>query len=138
MTTSKPEVFEVYRTRQGTLENVVLLAAYEALQADRDQQYDMKVKAREQRDVVTAKLKALQAECEKLRKDAERYRSLLETVLREIPHRKWERGNAPRHCHSVPGIWDEDNGALAGKECAWCKVWNEAVSAMGPPKGGDT
>lgn len=46
MTTNKPEVFEVYRTRQGTLENVVLLAEYEALQA----------------------------ECEELRKDAERYR----------------------------------------------------------------
>lgn len=110
----------------------------EALQADRDQQYDMKVKTREQRDAVTSKLKALQAECEKLRKDAERYRSLLEAVLREIPHRKWERGNAPGHCHSVPGIWDKDNGALAGKECAWCKVWNEAVSAMVLPKGGDT
>lgn len=45
-----------------------------ALQADRDQQYDMKVKAREQRDAVTAKLNAMQAECEKLRKDADMYR----------------------------------------------------------------
>lgn len=34
MTTNKPEVFEVYRTRQGTLENVVLLADYEDLQAE--------------------------------------------------------------------------------------------------------
>lgn len=33
MTTNKPEVFEVYRTKQGTLENVVLLADYEALKA---------------------------------------------------------------------------------------------------------
>lgn len=73
---------------------------------------------------------ALQTECEKLRKDAERYQSLLEAVLREIPHREGSRGNAPGHGHSVPGVWDEDNGALAGKECAWCKVWNEAVSAM--------
>lgn len=34
MKTNKPEVFEVYRTRQGALENVVLLADYEALQAE--------------------------------------------------------------------------------------------------------
>lgn len=80
-------------------------------------------------------IEALQTECEKLRKDAERYQSQLEAVLREIPHREGRRGNAPGHCHSVPGVWDEDNGALAGKECAWCKVWNEAVSAMQePPK----
>lgn len=36
MRTNKPEVFEVYRTRQVTLETVVLLADYEALQAERD------------------------------------------------------------------------------------------------------
>lgn len=34
MTINKPEVFEVYRTRQGTLEDMVLLADYEALQAE--------------------------------------------------------------------------------------------------------
>src|SRR5690554_3480796 len=73
---------------------------------------------------------ALQAECENLRKDAERYQSLLEAVLREIPHREGRRGNAPGHCHAVPGVWDEDNGALAGKECAWCKVWSEALTAI--------
>lgn len=49
-----------------------------ALQADRDQQYDMKAKARDQRDAVTAKLNALQAECEKLRKDVGQYRRLIE------------------------------------------------------------
>lgn len=59
-------------------EPLIRLADYEALQADRAQQYDMKVKAREQRDAVTAKLNALQAECEKLRMDAERYRWLRE------------------------------------------------------------
>ena len=31
MTTNKPEVFEVYRTSKGTLDNMVLLADYEAL-----------------------------------------------------------------------------------------------------------
>jgi len=80
--------------------------------------------------VMLSDYEALQAECEKLRKDAERYQSLLEAVLREIPHREGRRGNAPGHCHAVPGVWDEDNGALAGKECAWCKVWSEALTAI--------
>ena len=55
---------------------LIRLSDYEALQADRDQQYDMKVKARKQRDEVTTKLSALYTECEKLRKDVERYRWL--------------------------------------------------------------
>lgn len=112
------------------VEPLIRLSDYEALQADRDQQYDMKVKTREQRDAVTAKLNALQAECEKLRKDTERYRGIAAAVLREHPHRNHNRGNAPGHGHSIPGVWDEDNGALAGKECAWCKTWNEALAAM--------
>lgn len=45
MTTNKPEVFEVYRMKQGTLENVVLLADYDALQVE---------------------CEALKAECERL------------------------------------------------------------------------
>lgn len=57
-------------------EPLIRLSDYEALQADRDQQYNMKVKARKQRDEVTTKLSALYTECEKLRKDAERYRWL--------------------------------------------------------------
>lgn len=83
-----------------------------------------------QLDEVIAERDSLRAECEKLRKDAERYQSLMEAVLREIPHREGRRGNAPGHGHSVPGVWDCDNGALAGKKCAWCKVWNEALTAL--------
>ena len=36
MAESKPEVFEVYRIKQDTLENVVLLTDYETLQAKND------------------------------------------------------------------------------------------------------
>jgi hypothetical protein len=61
---------------QAEADKMVLLSDYEALQADRDQQYVMKVMAREQRNAVTAKLDAMQAECDELRKDAERYRWL--------------------------------------------------------------
>ncbi|PBP34594.1 hypothetical protein CCL11_25760 [Pseudomonas syringae] len=64
----------------------------------------------------------LRAECEALRE-------IMSLVTSEIPHSKSGRpGNAPGHCHSVPGVWDEDNGEKAGKECAWCKVWNAAIT----------
>lgn len=103
MTTNKPEVFEVYRTKQGTLENVVLLADYEALQAecDRLNSYykngiDCFANPCEMHSgertppfsefferyggrcliCVVDNNKALQAENEKLRKDAERYRHI--------------------------------------------------------------
>lgn len=157
MTTNKPEIF-AYRHPSGYLvdstthpehyDALVLLSDYEALQARCemlrkhlqsliDQTTPLEPEPgnpmwsrRIQLDEVMAERDSLRAECEKLRKDAERYQSLLEAVLREIPHREGRRGNAPGHCHSVPGVWDKDNGALAGKECAWCKVWNEALTAL--------
>jgi hypothetical protein len=56
---------------------------------------------------------------------------LLEAVLREMPHgRDRGDGNAPGHSHSVPGIWDRDNGSRAGTECAWCLTWASAKSAI--------
>ncbi|EGH43282.1 hypothetical protein [Pseudomonas syringae] len=64
----------------------------------------------------------LRAECEALRE-------IMSLVTSEIPHSKSVRpGDAPGHCHSVPGVWDQGNGAKAGKECAWCKVWNAAIA----------
>lgn len=36
-------------------------------------------------------------------------------------------GNAPGHCHDIPGVWDSDNSSdIAGKPCAWCATWNKA------------
>ena len=56
---------------------------------------------------------------------------LLEAVLRELPKKRpGNDGNAPGHCHSIPGIWDSDNGARAGTECAWCLAWNAATAAI--------
>lgn len=65
-------------------------------------------------------------------KDAAQWRELLAAVIGEFPSRmgRARNGNAPGHCHDKPGIWDSDNGALAGKECAWCKVWNAATAAI--------
>ena len=33
---------------------------------------------------------------------------------------------SPNHSHSVPGIWDSDNGELANKPCAECALYDEA------------
>lgn len=35
-------------------------------------------------------------------------------------------GNAPGHCHNIPGVWDSDNGKKAGKQCSLCAAWNKA------------
>lgn len=65
-------------------------------------------------------------------RDAATWREILEAVVREMPKRGNDarNGNAPGHCHDKPGIWDGDNGPLAGTECAWCKTWNKAVAAI--------
>lgn len=39
--------------------------------------------------------------------------------------RKKEQGS-PNHGHEIPGIWDRDNGAKAGKPCAECALYDEA------------
>lgn len=69
--------------------------------------------------------------------DAERWRDIVQSVVDEIPHRSAVRGNAPGHGHDVPGIWDSDNGPLAGKECAWCKTWHSALGAARNIANGD-
>lgn len=62
---------------------------------------------------------------------------VMAAVFRELEHRHGdERGNAPRHSHTIPGVWDEDNGELAGKPCAWCALWNkgkEMIKAASTP-----
>lgn len=57
-------------------------------------------------------------------------RAVIKAIIAEIPHRARyaHNGNAPGHAHRVPGIWDSDNGPLAGKECGWCKAWNAALA----------
>lgn len=62
--------------------------------------------------------------------EREAWEPVLHAVLREMPRRGRNDGNAPGHAHEVPGIWDRDNGSLAGTECAWCKAWNTAKEAI--------
>ncbi|MCV0420095.1 MAG: hypothetical protein K5804_17780 [Microbacterium sp.] len=76
-----------------------------------------------------ATILALLQHVRELTADANKFREIVCAVVREIPHRDTSRGNAPGHGHSIAGVWDEDNGALAGTECAWCKTWHSAVDA---------
>lgn len=56
---------------------------------------------------------------------------VMAAVFRELEHRHGdERGNAPRHGHTIPGVWDEDNGELAGKPCAWCALWKKGKEML--------
>ena len=56
---------------------------------------------------------------------------VMTAVYRELEHRKGDRrGNAPGHGHAIPGVWDEDNGALAGTTCAWCALWNKGKEML--------
>lgn len=58
------------------------------------------------------------------------YRELLRELLVQLCENPGirEDGNAPGHAHEVPGVWDSDNGELAGKPCAWCAVWARAAA----------
>jgi hypothetical protein len=80
--------------------------------------------------VIISERDQLKAENEALRKDLVDWQGVVAAVKREVPERftSHARGNAPGHGHSISGVWDDDNGALAGKECAWCKAWNAAMS----------
>lgn len=58
-------------------------------------------------------------------------REAIAAVAAEVPYRITSKGSAPGHSHSEPGVWDSDNGELAGKPCAWCRVWALAKSMAG-------
>lgn len=71
---------------------------------------------------------------DQLKAENEALRSVMACVVNEIPKHTSGNGNAPGHCHAIPGVWDQGNGAKSGTECAWCKVWNAAVAmSEGPP-----
>ena len=55
--------------------------------------------------------------------------ALMTSLLDHLGERDNGTGNAPGHAHEVPGVWDSDNGELAGKPCAWCAVWAEAKAS---------
>ena len=66
------------------------------------------------------------AEIAELKRQRDELLVAISAIVEEVPHRHGSRGNAPGHGHDIPGIWDSDNGELAGKECGWCQVWRLA------------
>lgn len=48
--------------------------------------------------------------------------------------RQGMRVQSPGHAHDRPGIWDDDNGKLAGVECAACALWKIAAQIAAAPR----
>lgn len=90
--------------------------------------HDMVGEWRGQCDCNAAKLIDVSSERDRLKAENEVLRSVMACVVNEIPSQTSRSGNAPGHCHAIPGVWDQGNGAKSGTECAWCKVWNAAVA----------
>lgn len=57
---------------------------------------------------------------------AERYEEAMKLWYDQEQQRKYFRldGNSPGHGHPISGVWDSDNGAIAGHECGQCILWN--------------
>lgn len=75
-------------------------------------------------DVIAASEPPL--DCLVMQAELEALKALMVELLEQIGEGDSGDGNAPGHCHAIPGVWDSDNGRLAGKPCAWCAVWNKA------------
>jgi hypothetical protein len=69
---------------------------------------------------------ARQCEGTAYRTELRQMKALLAELLDQLGERDRGDGNAPGHAHDIPGIWDMDNGKLAGKPCAWCATWAKA------------
>jgi len=55
---------------------------------------------------------------------------LLTGLVEIASKRNRGRRGSPNHGHSMPGIWDSDNGDLAGKPCAECALYDLAVDKL--------
>lgn len=62
--------------------------------------------------------------------ERERWRPVLDAVVREMAHKGEHRGNAPGHAHATPGVWDSDNGPRSGTACSWCSAWKIACELL--------
>ncbi|WP_148038363.1 hypothetical protein [Burkholderia pseudomallei] len=87
-------------------------------------------------DLLLAEVEAAAAD----KRNALAFRDLMAAVIRNINQGEYNRPyrgieNAPDHAHDMPGIWDSDNGAKAGTQCAWCATWNAARAALAQRQG---
>ena len=100
-------------------------------QAEGEIEYDLMARAaaaRGEPDEVR-QVEAAPVLVDKPKAQPEDLRAVISAIVDEVPHRSRLafNGNAPGHAHQIPGVWDSDNGPLAGKECGWCKAWAKAV-----------
>lgn len=97
---------------------------------------DLSEEAADAIDLLLAEVEAAAAD----KRNALAFRDLMAAVIRNINHGEYNRPyrgieNAPGHAHDIPGIWDSDNGAKAGTQCAWCATWNAARAAIAQRQG---
>jgi len=67
--------------------------------------------------------------CRALIDERNEFRELLAQLVAQLDNGR-DDGNAPGHAHERAGIWDDDNGMLAGKPCAWCALWKRATNLL--------
>lgn len=97
---------------------------------------DLSEEAADAIDLLLAEVEAAAAD----KRNALAFRDLMAAVIRNINQGEYNRPyrgieNAPGHAHDIPGIWDSDNGAKAGTQCAWCATWNAARAALAQRQG---
>ncbi|MDF2491061.1 MAG: hypothetical protein K0S77_3683 [Pseudomonas sp.] len=100
---------------------VVLALLAEIEQAWREADNECRDWARE-----VERRQAVQRERDQLKAENEALRGLVLSALEEGKGRPGTGGNAPGHCHAVPGVWDRGNGDRSGTACGWCRIWNAA------------
>lgn len=97
----------------GLLAEIERLKTFVLRRRDQADQYDEAFnKVCDQRDQLKAENEAL--------------RRLVLSALEEGKGSQGSGGNAPGHCHEVPGVWDRGNGDRSGTPCGWCRIWNAA------------
>jgi hypothetical protein len=71
-----------------------------------------------------------------LQGEVSRLRDLLTAWYAE--ESRYSPRQAPGHAHQIRGVWDDDNGDLAGKPCAKCALWAEIkkIANLEPPTDG--
>lgn len=81
-------------------------------------------------DKAISEIARLRDENARLRADSGQVSDMLRDLVTQLERKNRGHVDAPGHCHEVPGVWDSDNGELAGKPCAWCALWNHAKAAV--------
>lgn len=70
-----------------------------------------------------------------LRAQVEEWETIKKAFVEEynLKNKGWTRNTLDYHSHShdIAGVWDSDNGSLAGKKCAACMAMRAALAAAG-------